>query len=349
MELYYGAVAMTFGCALLSRMADEKRYKALAMFWILMVMAILVFFSGTRTGIGDTGMYKHTYTRLVANPTLGNSSGDYGFTLLNIILTKFSSDPQTIVFVTALITNIANIYVFRKYKSAMELQVFMYIAAGYFTVTMNGMRQCLAASLLFLCTPLILKGKFKKFLIYVVLISTIHQSALIMIPVYFIVKMKPWTKKFYIIIALSCIGLLLYNVITPYIFKVLENTNYGYYSDFQEGGSSILRTIVNMVPMGLAYIKRDELKKKWPESDIFVNMALINCIFVGFGMANWIFNRFSLYFQLYNFILLPYIIKNCLYGKERRFVYCSFMGCYTFFFYWEQNISLALRYSSILF
>ena len=349
MELYYGAVAMTFGCSLLSRMADEKKYRTLALFWIFMVIAILVFFSGTRTGVGDTGMYKHSYTILVANPTLSNSSGDFGFTLFNIILTMFSRDPQTIVFVTALITNVANIYIFRKYKSAMELQVFMYIAAGYFTVTMNGMRQCLAASLLFLCTPLILKGKLKKFTVCVLLISTIHQSALIMLPIYFLVKMKPWTKKFYLIIMVACVGILLYDVISPYLFKALENTNYGYYSGFEEGGSSLLRTIVNLVPIGLAYIKRDELKKKWPESDIFVNLALINSIFVAFGMTNWIFNRFTIYFQLYNFILLPYIIKNCLYGKERRFVYCGFVGCYAFFFYWEQNISLALKYSSILF
>jgi len=346
--LYYATLASTYILSLLSRIARDKRYRLLAVFWISLGIIVLVLFSGFRSGIGDTGMYKHTYGLLVANPNLSKSSGEYGFTLLNLILIKFSSDPQTLVFVVALITQVCNVYVLKKYESYIELEIFMYIAAGYFTVTMNGMRQCLAAALLFLCTKFIIKGNFKKYLICIAIISTIHQSALFMIPVYFIVRMKPWSKKTFIIIGIAVLGVLFYDELSVYIFKALENTNYGQYSDFKEGGSSIMRTIVNLVPIMFAYLKRNELKEKWPESDVFVNMALLNCIFVAFGMSNWIFNRFTLYLQLYNFILLPFIIKNCLKGKERRTIYLALIGCYLLFFYREQVIGLNMQYKSVL-
>jgi len=289
-------------------MANDKKYKLIAIFWISLVVSVLVLFSGLRSGIGDTGMYKHTYNLLVENPSFSKANGDYGFVLLNLILIQFSNNPQTIVFVVALITQLCNVYVLNKYRGYIELEIFMYIAAGYFTVTMNGMRQCLAAALLFLCVKFIIDGSFKKYLLSVLIISTIHQSALFMIPIYFIARLKPWSKKIYMIIGIAVLGLLFYEVLSSYLFKIIENTNYGYYSDFDEGGSSIMRTFVNMVPI----------------------------------------KRFSLYLQLYNFILLPYIIQNCLEGKQRRTIYLAFIVCYLIFFYREQVIGLNMQYKSVL-
>ena len=75
-------------------------------------------------------------------------------------------------------------------------------------------------------------------------------------------------------------------------------------------------------------------------------MALINLIFVAFGMFNWIFNRFTIYFQLYNIILMPYIIKKCFKGKERVLLYFGFILCYFIFFYREQVVGLNMQYPS---
>ena len=169
-----------------------------------------------------------------------------------------------------------------------------------------------------------------------------------MIPVYFIVRQEAWSRNLVIMIVLACIGVVFYNVLSQILFKALENTQYGGYSEFNEGGSSFIRTVVNMVPVFLAYIKRDKLKEEWPESNIFVNMALINVIFVAFGMFNWIFNRFTLYMQLYNFILIPFIIRNCFKGKERRLLYLGVLLCYFVFFYREQVIGMNMSYPSVL-
>lgn len=291
-------------------------------------------------------MYMHSYRLMVQDPSSADFSRDAGFTALSFVLSQISSNPQTLIFVVALITNGLNIAMFYKYKSYLELQLYLYMASGYFTVTMNGIRQCLAAALVFVCNKFIVNGDFKKYLIFVLLISLFHGSALIMIPIYFIARQKAWSKNVIKLIFLACIGVIFYDSFSEVLFKALQNTQYGHYSEFQEGGSSIIRTIVNAVPVILAYIKRDELKEKWPESNIFVNMSLINVIFVAFGMMNWIFNRFSLYFQLYNFILLPFIIKNCFKGKERRLIYIGFLICYFIFFYKEQVIQLGMNYNS---
>ena len=324
----------------------ERRIKNLSIVYVSLAALVFIIISGLRCGIGDTGMYMHSYRLMVQDPSSADFSRDAGFTALSFILSQISSNPQTLIFVVALITNGLNIAMFYKYKSYLELQLYLYMASGYFTVTMNGIRQCLAAALVFVCNKFIVNGDFKKYLIFVLLISLFHGSALIMIPIYFIVRQKAWSKNVVKLIFLACIGVIFYDSFSEVLFKALQNTQYGHYSEFQEGGSSIVRTIVNAVPVILAYIKRDELKEKWPESNIFVNMSLINVIFVAFGMMNWIFNRFSLYFQLYNFILLPFIIKNCFKGKERRLIYIGFLICYFIFFYKEQVIQLSMDYQS---
>ena len=349
MATMYATLISTFILSLISRLANDKKYRFLAIFWMLIAATILIVFSGFRTGsIGDTGMYMHSYRLYASDSSIAKFDRDPGFVILNLILIQFSSNPQILVFVTSLIVNLFNMIVFYKYSSYLELQVYIYIASGYLTVTMNGMRQCLAAAILFIFNSLIIKGKFKLYLVIVLMVSTIHASALIMIPVYFIVRQETWSKKVVIMVILASIGVVFYNVLSPILFKLLENTQYAGYSQFNEGGSSLMRVIVNMVPVVLAYIKRDELKEMWPESNIFINMALINVIFVAFGMFNWIFNRFTLYMQLYNFILIPYVIRHCFKGKEKRLLYFGVLICYFVFFYREQVIGMNMSYPSVL-
>ena len=84
-------------------------------------------------------------------------------------------------------------------------------------------------------------------------------------------------------------------------------------------------------------IKRDELKEAWPESNLFVNMSVINLIIMVFSLFNWIFARFSFYFQIYTFILLPFIIVKLFEKRERGLVYYGFIVCYLLFFLIEEN------------
>lgn len=338
MAVFYSTLISTYIFYFLARISYDKKYKLIAIFYSILVALILIFVSGLRNGIGDTIFYKHSYSLLVQDPSQFKFDGDFALNLLSLFLIEISTDPQILIFTVALITNLINIIMFNKYRSYLELQVYMYITSGYYMVTMNGIRQCLAAALLFSCTQLLINGRFKTYCICVMLISTFHQSALMLIPMYFIVRKEAWSEQMIVFIGLAVIGVLAYDIISPIIFKALEGTSYGDYSEFNEGGSSAMRTIVNSVPVILAYLKRDELKEKWPESNIFINISIINLIFVALGMFNWIFNRFTLYLQLYNFILVPYLIKECFKGKEKRMLYFSLLICYFIFFFYENGM-----------
>lgn len=337
MKLFCLTLILTSILALIARIIKEPDNKPNVIISAFIVI-ILVLISGLRCNIGDTESYINLYNLVGTGVDL--SGYEPGFIYILAVLKKISSDPQFMIFTLAMITNAINIWTIRKYSKVFELEIFTYIAAGYFLITMNGVRQALVAAILFACTNLIINNKFKIYLPIVLILSTIHTSALIMIPIYFLVKTEAWSEKMIKIIALSSIGFLLFQPLMTVVFNLIDGTRYSSYEEVimsTGNGANIIRVIIAAVPVILSYIKRDELKEAWPESNLFVNMSVINLIIMVFSLFNWIFARFSFYFQIYTFILLPFIIVKLFEKKERGLVYYGFIVCYLLFFLIEEN------------
>lgn len=344
---------LTYISSLSSRILGKKN-KYIEWTFIGFTIVVFILVSGLRTNLGDTGFYMHSYENLKNFTGFTEDMGDKGFIIFQLILYSICSEPQFMVFITAMITQFINIYVLQKYKSYIELEIYMYFAAGYFLVTMNGIRQSFVASILFIATDLIVKGRFIPYFLVVMVLCSMHASAFIMIPAYFIVRQKAWSKSTLIVTGVASIFFLFFYQLIPLVLDTIGNNTYSAYEDSlltPGSGSSFIRVIVASVPVILSYLYRVRINEIWKESNIFVNMSLLNLIVVIFGLYNWIFVRFSIYFQLYNFVLLPFIIKNCFISKkEQRLIYYLFMVCYFIFLYKEQVVDgLALGYRSIFY
>ena len=332
MKIIYMLLIVGFLLSILTRLPWKKD---VSMIFTVIIMLVFILVAGLRINIGDTHTYTVHYSNFVTDPTYITDYKDKGFGYLLILLTKISSDPQLMIFVTALITNFCYIWTFKKYSSLFELEIFMYITSGYFIVTMNGIRQALAASIIFMGTKFIVDGKFKQFLILVLIASTIHSSALILIPVYFIVRNEAWSKEIIKLIILSSIAFFLFEPIMAKVYEMLQGTRYAAYEDINEGGASIIRTMIALVPVIMAYFGKDKIKEKWPDSNVFINMSIINLIVMVFSLYNWAFARFAFYFQTYNIILLPYMIGLLFNKRQKGLIYYSLMLCYFLVFYIE--------------
>lgn len=313
--------------------------------FIFLAIVCIILVSGLRNTIGDTYFYMHAYSVSDFTWEYVRDNKDPGFSILQMILKNISDNPQILIFVTALITNLLIGITLYKHSRMIELSFYVYITAGMFTVSMNGIRQFLAASIIFIATKYLLNGDFKKYAFIVILASTVHQSALVLIPIYFIVRREAWTKVTFLLLALAIFIVMGFTQFSEMLFVSLENTQYGNYSTFEEGGANKIRVLVDSVPVIIAFLGREKLRKLWPKSDIIVNLAVINLIFMIVATQNWIFARFNIYFSLYNLILISWLI--CLFKENsRKFVYYSLLVCYLMYFYYEQVISLNIYYRS---
>ncbi|MDT8861105.1 EpsG family protein [Alkalihalobacillus sp. MEB130] len=305
----------------------------------------LVLVSGLRRNIGDTYVYRSIYDENIFTWEYISNEKDIGFGVLQMFLQNFSYDAQIMIFTTALITNALIVMVLYKYARLFELSLYVYIASGLFLVSMNGIRQFLAAAVIFAATKYIFDGSWKKFTFVVLIASTFHQSALILIPIYFIVRREAWTKTTFRILALAVVIVVGYNQFSELLFSAISDTQYGNYANFAEGGANVLRIAVNAAPLALAFLGKDKLRELFPKSDYIVNLCLLNLVFIIIASQNWIFARFNIYFGLYQLILIAWVVK-VFKEKDQKFIYFAIVACYLFYFYQEHVLSLNINYRS---
>ncbi|NOU97324.1 EpsG family protein [Paenibacillus sp. LMG 31456] len=312
---------------------------------VVIVIAFLVLVSGLRNSIGDTFFYMHAYQVNTFNWEYILSEKDMGFGILQMLLKMYSSDPQLLVFICALITNLLIVLVLYKYSKLFELSIYVYITSGMYLVSMNGIRQYLAAAIIFAATRYIIDGNWKKYTMVVLLASLFHSSSLILIPMYFIVRRKAWTLTTFIILFFAVLLAMGYSQLSGLFFAVIEDTHYSEYKNFAEGGANIIRVVIYAIPIVLAYIGRDKLRELFPNSDYIVNMTVLGLVFMVISTQNWIFARFSIYFSLYNLIIISWIV-NAFVRKEQKLVYYSILVFYLLYCFYEQAISLGIIYTS---
>lgn len=312
---------------------------------VLGVLLSLALVSGLRSNIGDTFFYKHIYETNTFTWEYIQSQKDMGFAILQRILKNYSNNPQILIFTTAIITNILIIAVLYHYSRMIELSTYVYITGGLYLISMNGMRQCLAAAIVFAATKFLIEGSLIRYILVVLFASTFHESALVLIPIYFLVRFKAWSKATFILLLFSIVIVIGFDKFSSVLFSALKDTQYGHYQNFNEGGASTMRVAVTGVPLIIAYFGREKLRKICPESDFIVNMSVIGIVFMIVSTQNWIFARFSIYFSLYQLILISWIIK-LFSEKDQRVIYYGLLICYFLYYYYESVISLNIIYKS---
>ncbi|NIK76103.1 transmembrane protein EpsG [Paenibacillus castaneae] len=305
----------------------------------------LILVSGLRNNIGDTVFYIHSYEVDKYDLESILRRKDIGFGLLQMLLKRISDDPQILLFTTALVTNLLIVIVMYKYSRMLELSLYVYITSGAFVVSMNGLRQFLAAAIVFVATKALFEGKWKTYMIIVLFASFLHQSALIMIPIYFIVRRKAWTASTFVMLILAIIIVVGFNQFSDMLFSAIQNTQYSEYQSFHEGGANSIRVFVFAIPLIIAYLGRHKLKEIFPQSDIIVNLSIIGLVLLIISTQNWIFARMNIYFNLYQLILFGWIVK-LFREKDQKLVYFCILIFYFCYFFFESVITLDIRYKS---
>lgn len=333
------------------------RYKANKIVAIVPCM-ILIVVAGLRSNIGDTSTYIFSFRNSIPDNLKEffltvDYEGDWGFDLLQTVIKQiWGNKPQYMIFICSFITIICIFINFYKYSDYLELAVFYFITAGNYLVTMNGIRQYLVSAILFLAFPLVIRKKWKSYFVLVLILSTMHKSALIFIPLYFVINAKAWgtITKWILIIG---IGLFVtYPVSGPIIVEMLGESQYGHYGEqlmLSGGGANILRVFVYAVPVVLAYLgKKNEKMLSKPEYSLVVNMSCINLVFILLATKYWIYARLNIYFSLYTIILLCWCVKY-VYRRYSQLLYAGSMVAYGIYYWYEMYISLGQIYMSDFF
>lgn len=329
---------------------DKYRFKVNIFIAIISFSAVVIF-AGLRTYVADTTAYINMFNEWPVGfseiSTLIKDSDEPGFILLGVFIKTYISTDYTVwLFIIATITGICMMIGFYRYSSNFALSTFLFIATCNFTWMFNGMRQYLVISILFAFSNWIVEKKWIRYIILVLFLTTIHRTAIAMIPMYFIVNGEPWNKRTTLVILTVILCIVFAGNVLNLFDSIMMQSDYatGYF-EFKKSddGVNIITIIISSIPVAISYIFRKQLSDKYtPIMKISTNMSIIAvCVYIISKITNSgiLVGRMAIYFTTYNLILLPWLIDTAFKSKERMLIKYTMIICYLVLFYYQMKIS----------
>lgn len=320
----------------------------------LLVLPLIIWTGFRTTAWGDTGNYINMFKNLPntlgeIGSYLGTVTKDEGFYFLSAIFKCVVSESSVVYLLIIGIIQLGILaYIYSKYSCDYWFSIFVFVAStDYMSWCHNGMRQFLAVCVVFLSTKWIIEKNYIPAVITVLLAATFHGSALLMLPIIFIIQGKAFNKKTVLCIIVAIGALVFIDQFTNVLEVMLSDTQYtNVVSDWQSGnddGMNPIRVLVYSVPTLLAIMGYQIIKKEDnPVINMCVNASVVSTgiALVAMGTSGIFIGRLPIYCSLYaTGILLPWEIKNLFTQSSSRMVYIIAIICYIAFFYYQMHFT----------
>lgn len=329
----------------------EKKYSnpyKLSLFWALLLFGFFFFWMVIRKRTGDTVNYIGIYNNLTTDFGEGLSNIDWSgketkgplFQFYMLFVKCFISPNDTTFWIASITTfSILPLFIqLREYSVDFFTTSYMFITMQTFFWLMNGVRQALCVCILFGCINWIKDGKWIKFFIVVWIMSLVHQTCLILIPLYFVARFKPWRIKTAVFIFCIILIGLFSDSIFGGVDNMLADTAYsGATSQFAEDdGVNPIRVLFYFLPVLLAYNRRNELEEyynDYPILPICINMSIVafGLYFIGMFTSGILIGRLPIYAEVYNLLLFPYLFRFCF--KNQPYIKAGIYILFLAYFY----------------
>ena len=307
---------------------------------IMLSICLFAFIAGARyeTGV-DHLTYLREYLNLQTTGVTGRETFESGF----LFISKFFAQSGVHFFFYFAFWAALQIgfvyYALRNNKYLLPFVGLCIMLGPYYLSWMNGIRQCVAACAFIYAVEFIEKKKFWHYIIFILLLSFIHRSAIILLPIYFLFYVK-WDnllhrRKTNIIILICCVIL----GSTPswlHFVNSLENVLYllGYegYADRLEmmttenlrtmaWGPSRLSIFLSEVLIIWFYPALKDYFKGDRKVEMYFFLFLIgDCLYNLFANTSHIFLRPIEYFTLFRLPLTAYLLYY-FYKKKKLFLF----------------------------
>lgn len=303
---------------------------------------------------GDTAAYRRTFLEapnsLSAIPEyLTTVTKDKGFSVLMVFLKTIIGNSDVLFFlIIAAFQMLCLALIYRKYSCNYWMSIFIFVAGtDYMSWCHNGMRQFLAITVIMLALPLLLKRKYIPVILIILLASTFHASAILMLPVIFIVQGKAWNKKSVFCILGCILTLLFVDQFTDVLDTVLSNTQYSNmvtdWQEWEDDGTNPIRVLVYSIPMILSVIGYKQIKAEDdPIINVMVNFSILTSgiAIISMGTSGIFLGRLISYGSVYSAsILLPWEIKHLFTQDSEKIMTIALIIGYLGFFYYQMRIT----------
>ena len=307
-----------FVCALLSSFflmtyLKKRKYK----FFLVLAFLPLFFISAFRYGIGFDYLriYVPMFNFVISGVPV---EWDIGIIYLCKFISLFSYDYIWFFVLTSFITMY---YFFKGFLTLSDSPVFLlllFVFSGEFINSLNAVRQYMALAIFVYSIKFILEKNWKKYFIYIFIASLFHNSALMLLPIYFLPKLKLGVKKQFLFIILTVISLPLISRLFYFLINFTKYTSYlgTGYDTFDPSYSELIMSVIVYFVSVLFYKKFSDDKKFM----LFFNLMLIYLIISILSFKIILAFRLVIYFRIFQIFILAHISSK-LTNKKFKYVF----------------------------
>lgn len=285
-------------------------------FFLLMLVELGLIMGMRSVNVGeDTISYYNIYLLSESAGSIASLSFldiEYGYLLLNRVLSYFSHSPQLLFMATGFFIAFSTLRFIEKNTRIFWLGVIIYVTIGKFFYDMNALRQALAVAILLFSYPFILKRKFIPFILITAAASFMHTSALFFTIIYFLYPLKLRLMNILLYGVISIIGLIVLLLIvrfTPYA-GYMQSIWWGL--NFKLASFMLLMLSVCIFCFNFfCYCVKRKREPEWEKSFegkemkflLISNLFLMEMTLLGF--AGSIFSRLFIYMSVFYMISIP--------------------------------------------
>ena len=313
----------------------EKRKRKDRRIVIFLIFFVLAFVAAFRYKVG-TDFSSYYKTSNWAGKFQQGEFDDPGFTLFSLLAEfLFQGKNGAITILAAIVTVALFVFTIDKHGENLTVSLLLFIFVGCFTGLFNGVRQYLAAGILFAGFHFVQEKKFFKWLLVVLIATSIHVTAILMIFVYFVSNMKcnGMTVVLYFIVGIALLYLYepLFNLVGALKQEEVD-TGLGYVSR----QVNILRVAVQCVPLIMfVFVDKNGINQD-VETRCLFNICLLNASFAIAGMNSPYLSRFCIYTMCFQVLMYPKIFKKM--NKDNRNIFTSLL-LFFYFIFWLYETS----------
>lgn len=315
----------------------------------------LILWAGLRKDIGDTNAYVINFQNAPSSlPTLlsqlNADSKDPGFSVLMTLVKSIGiTDYKVFFMLIAAFQMWCICHTFRKYSPNYWISMFLFVAStDYISWMFNGMRQFLAATMIFGAFDLMVKKKHAAFALVVLLAAQIHGSAILMLPLAYLMHGPALNRKTMLMIAGTVMIIPFIDRFMPFLNDLLSDTQYSTTMTDEiwmaDDGTNPIRVLVYAVPSLVAIIGRRYVRQaNDPIINLCVNASMITtAIYLVSMVTSGIYiGRLPIYTTLHGYIALPWLIDTIFEKSSARLIKLLMIVCFLSFFFIQMHFTWA--------
>lgn len=303
--------------------------------------AVLIFVAGFRFQIGsDFGAYYYKYDLFAKQlPDKIKSLDEPGFSFICWTVVKLGGEGAAVIFSSAALTIFLFLRTIYKNTNQLLLTLALFIFLGIWHGCFNGVRQYLAAAIVFSGIRYIKERRFWKYAFVVFLAFLFHASAILMIFCYFIAGTRVSVKNYFLLAVCSVAVLFSFDKIMSLSAFIL-NEEYSPTDTYLTAQVNVFRIIVAVIPVvAFAILKWGNINNR--DDCTNMNFLMLNAVvFLATSNSTYL-ARMGIYTAPFVALAIPKLLAT-LSDYNQKVLRVIIPSAYFLFWWYEISNSRAL-------